>query len=196
MADLHPGQFIDVGAEITTLQGVDDAIHIDFAVTQQVVAGLREGDAVEVIASGPTGAAPIQAKIIAIDSRISHSTRNAMVRARVEGEAAKSAPGPGASVRVRVPAGPPRTAVAVSVSALRKGPAGDHVFVIAPDSAGKPRAQLRPVRSGAMLGDVVLIYDGLKPGEQIAESGSFKLRDGVLVAAAPNDAAPAANPGM
>jgi membrane fusion protein (multidrug efflux system) len=87
-------------------------------------------------------------------------------------------------VRVRVPVGPPAKVVAVPVSALRKGPAGDHVFVIAPDDAGKPRAALRRVRAGAIVGDDVLIHDGLAAGEQVATTGSFKLREDVLVAVA------------
>jgi membrane fusion protein, multidrug efflux system len=83
-----------------------------------------------------------------------------------------------------VPAGAPGKAVAIPVSALRKGPGGDQVFVITPDKNGKPRAHARPVRSGEVLGDTVLILDGLKAGELVATSGSFKLRDSVLVAVA------------
>jgi membrane fusion protein (multidrug efflux system) len=85
---------------------------------------------------------------------------------------------------VRVPVGEARAAITVPVSALRKGPAGDHVFVIASDGNGKTRAELRMVHSGAMLGDEVVIESGLAAGEQVAASGSFKLREGVLVAIA------------
>ncbi len=35
-----------------------------------------------------------------------------------------------------------------------------------------------------MLGDEVVTYAGLSAGERVAASGSFKLRDGVLVAVA------------
>lgn len=180
MADVHPGQFLDEGAQLTTLQGVDDAAHVDFTVPQQVAAGLRVGGTVEVITTGD--ASPITANIVAVDARVDPTTRNAMVRAKIEGT--PNAPAPGASVRVRVPVGPPRMAVVVPVSALRKGPGGDHVFVIAPDKNGKTRAQLRPVQSGTMLGDEVLIHTGLLAGEQVAASGSFKLRETVLVAVA------------
>ena len=72
----------------------------------------------------------------------------------------------------------------VPVSALRKGPEGDHVFIIAPDKDGKARAQMRTVESGTMIGDDVLILAGLSPGEQVAASGSFKLRETALVAIA------------
>jgi membrane fusion protein (multidrug efflux system) len=83
-----------------------------------------------------------------------------------------------------VPVGPLDTVVGVPVNALRKGPQGDHVFVIEPDSANKPRAHVRTVQSGPVLGEEVIVYDGVKSGEQIATSGSFKLREGVLVAIA------------
>jgi membrane fusion protein (multidrug efflux system) len=180
IADVHPGQYLNEGTQLTTLQGIDDAAHVDFTVTQQVAAGLREGDSVEVSASGQSSS--IVAKIVAVDARIDPMTRNAMVRARIEGAA--NAPSPGASVRVRVPIGLPRKAVAVPVSAMRKGPGGDQVFVIELDKSGKTRAHVRQVESGAMLGDEVVIHAGLSAGERVAVSGSFKLREAVLVAIA------------
>jgi membrane fusion protein, multidrug efflux system len=180
LSDVHPGQYLNEGTHLSTLQSVDDAAHVDFTAAQRVAAGLRVGDKVEVVVTGDT--LPRPAQIVAIDALIDSTTRNAMVRARMQ----RSSDGlsPGASVRVRVPAGPPTKALAVPVSALRKGPGGDHVFVVAPDSAGKTRAQMRRVRSGSMLGDRVLILEGLNPEEQVATSGSFKLREGVLVAVA------------
>lgn len=178
MADVHPGQYLNEGTQVTTLQGVDDAVHVDFTVAQWVAAGLHEGESVDVF--GTSDSSPTTARIVALDARIDPTTRNAMVRARVEGAA--NAPAPGASVRVRVPVGPQRKAVAIPVSALRKGPGGDHVFVIALDKDGKTRAHVRQVESGTMLGDEVVIHAGLSAGERVAASGSFKLREGALVA--------------
>lgn len=178
LADIHPGQYLNEGTWLTTLQGVDDAVHVDFAVAQQVALGLQVGHTVDVFVT--EWAAPIAARIAALDARIDPATRNAMVRARIEG--ADRAPAPGASVRVRVPVGPVRKAVAVPVSALRKGPEGDHVFVIAPDSHGEPRAHRRQVESGTLLGDEITVYAGLSAGEQVAAAGAFKLRENVLVA--------------
>jgi membrane fusion protein, multidrug efflux system len=180
IADVHPGQYLDEGTELTTLQGVAEAAHVDFTVAQRVAGGLKVGEGVSII--GTNNDTPIQARIVAIDARVDPTTRNASVRARVAD--ADNALAPGASVRVQVPAGPQTKAIAVPVSALRKGPQGDHVFVIAGDKQGKSRAQLRPVRSGTVVGDSVLILDGLKPGEQVATSGSFKLRDSALVTVA------------
>ncbi len=178
LTDVHPGQYLDAGTELTTLQGIDDVVHVDFTVAQEVAAGLRQGDAVEVLAGA--GESAIAGTIVAIDARVDPLTRNAMVRARMEGGA--SGPAPGASVRVRIPAGPPQNGVVVPVNALRTGPAGNHVFVIARDGDGMPRAHQRSVSSGAVLGDEVVIEAGLASGEEVAASGSFKLREAVLVA--------------
>ncbi len=176
LSDVHPGQYLNEGTELTTLQGVDAAANVDFTVAQGVAAQLRQGEPVAVYAAGDPR--PLAARIVAIDARVDPTTRNALVRARIPGHA----PAPGASVRVEVPVGPATKVVAIPVSALRKGPGGDHVFVIAPDSAGHKRAHEQPVRSGPVLDDDVVILGGLTPGQQVATSGSFKLREAVLVA--------------
>lgn len=178
LSDVHPGQYLEEGTELTTLQGVDEAVHVDFTVTQAVAAGLKKGDFVEV--AGFNKDAPVTATIVALDARIDRATRSAWVRAKVAD--ATMVPPPGASVQVRVPLGEARRMVAIPISGLRRGPQGDHVFVVVADKEGKPRASTRLVQSGAVLGDEVLIEKGLAAGEQVAASGSFKLREGVLVA--------------
>lgn len=178
LADVHPGQYLNEGTELTTLQGVDRSANVDFTVAQVVAAELRQGEPIEVFAADDSR--PIVARIVAVDARIDPTTRNALVRAQI----ASRAPAPGASVRVEVPVGVATSVVSVPVSALRKGPGGDHVFVIAADSAGHPRAHLQPVQTGPVVEDEVLILAGLTPGQEVATSGSFKLREAVLVAAA------------
>lgn len=181
LADVHPGQYLNEGVQLTTLQGVSDEVNVDFSVPQSVAAALKLGSAVDVVTAD--GAEPISARIVAIDAKVDPATRNAMVRARISGS--KDLPSPGASVRVQVPLGATSAAVAVPVSALRKGPGGDHVWVITPDDAGSPRAHERAVASGPVVGDTVLILKGLSPGEQVAASGSFKLRESVKVQPTP-----------
>ena len=176
IADVHPGQYLNEGTLLTTLQGVDDSTHVDFAVSQQVAAGLREGQEVEVAGGS---AAPVAARIVAIDARVDPVTRNAMVRARMADPSGRAAPG--ASVRVEVPLGQPSPAVLVPATALRKGPAGEHVFVLEPDPEGQMRAHVRNVRSGPMVDGRVVITSGLKAGELVAAQGSFKLFESIAV---------------
>jgi membrane fusion protein (multidrug efflux system) len=183
LADIHRGQYLNEGVQLTTLQGVSDEVNVDFSVPQSVSATLALGSTVKVITA--EGAEPISASVVAVDARVDPATRNAMVRARITG---KEPPSPGASVRVEVPLGATSNAVAIPVSALRKGPGGDHVWVIAQDGGGAPRAHERAVSSGAVVGDTVLILKGLSAGEQVAASGSFKLREAVKVRPSPTAA--------
>jgi len=185
IADVHPGQYLNEGVVLTTLQGVSDAVHVDFNVAQAVAASLHEGAKVSIVVAD--GEPPLEARVVAIDSRVDPTTRNATVRARLSG--VRFPPAPGSSVRVEVPSGGTVTALALPVGALRKGPAGDHVWVVAPDSTGTMRAHERTVQSGPVLGDTVLIVGGLQAGEQVAASGSFKLRESLKVEAQPAAAA-------
>ena len=175
LSDVHVGQFLAQGTAITTLQGVDEASNVDFTVTQDVAAMLKEGAHVAVART--SGAEAVDAVVVALDARVDSATRNALVRARIEGPAAHVLP-PGSAVRVRVPVGQPARVVVVPASALRRGPSGDHVFVVEPDAQGALHAHQRMVASGPLLGDEVVLESGVKPGERVATSGSFKLREG------------------
>lgn len=177
MVDLHVGQYLDPGTAITTLQGLDEAVHVDFAVPQDVAARLGVGDLVEV-SDGVKAMA--KARIVAIDSRVEAATRNAWIRALFSGPG--MLPQPGAALRVRVPVEREHDVIVVPVSALRRGPGGDHVFVVGPSPDGRLRAQQRRVAAGAVLGDDVVLREGVVPGERVATTGSFKLYDGALVA--------------
>lgn len=175
LSDVHPGQYLNEGTVLTTLQGVDDHAYVDFAVAQQVAAQLKPGDRVDVnFARGS-----LSATIVALDARVDAATRNATVRAQVIDEGNTLTPG--SSVRVRVPVGPPQLAVAIPASSVRKGPEGDHVFVLESDESGALRARLRRVQIETTVGDEVLLAAGVKEGERVAASGSFKLRDSALV---------------
>jgi membrane fusion protein, multidrug efflux system len=178
MADVHPGQYLSEGTVLTTLQGVESAAHVDFSVEQRVAAGLRQGETVSVLTAG--GTTPVSARIVAIDARVDPSTRSAAIRAKI----GAGAPAPGASVRVQVPVGPATRGVVIPVSALRKGPGGDHVFLIEATEDGRSRAHVRPVSAGGVMADEVMILTGLNAGDRVATSGSFKLRESVLVALA------------
>lgn len=175
--DLHVGQYLDAGATVTTLQGTEDAVHVDYAVTQDVAARLAVGSEVEVTV---TGQATARATIVAMDARVDATTRNTSIRALLRG--LSPMPQPGASIRVRTPIEAPAEVLVVPVSALRRGPGGDHVFAIVKNEQGALVADMRRVTSGSVLGDEVVVKEGLKLGDQVAAAGSFKLYPGALLA--------------
>src|SRR2546423_1040608 len=75
ISDVHPGQYLAEGTQLTTLQGVDPAGHVDFAIPPMGAAGLREGDGVEVGGNGAL--TPRPAKCGAVDAPVDPTTRNA-----------------------------------------------------------------------------------------------------------------------
>lgn len=186
LADVHRGQYLNEGVELTTLQGVADEVHVDFSVAQSVAAGIQVGSSVEVQTS--QGQA-LRAEVLAVDAKVDSETRSRSVRARLDG--GKNGPAPGASVRVLVSVGDSSKAVVIPVSALRKGPEGDHVWLVEADAGGALRAHERKVESGPVLGETVIVLRGVEVGQRLAASGSFKLREGVRVQAL-DAAAPAA----
>ncbi|HKY34973.1 MAG TPA: efflux RND transporter periplasmic adaptor subunit [Polyangiaceae bacterium] len=187
LADVHPGQYLNEGIELTTLQGVADEVHVDFSVAQSVAAAIQLGSSVEVRTSqGQT----LKARVLAVDAKVDPQTRSRAVRARLDGGA--NGPAPGASVRVLVPVGDSSTAVVIPVSALRMGPEGDHVWLVKEEPGGALRAHERKVETGPVLGETVIVLRGVEAGQRLAASGSFKLREGVRVQAVePAAAAPA-----
>lgn len=176
---IHDGQYLVEGTPIVALEEVADRIYLDFAVPQEylprVVPGLR------VMATGPLlGPEPVMIEVVAVDATVNNETRNMRVRGVVDNTAQRLRPG--MFVQVRVPVEEPKPYVAIPATAVRRSSFSDQVFVIAPgESPDKLRAKQRFVKIGPAIGDNIIVLEGLKPGEQIAATGSFKLRDGALV---------------
>lgn len=193
LRDVHPGQYLAEGTELTTLESVDDSVFVDFRLPQETAARLAPGAQVRV--SGGALAAPATATVRAVDARADEASRTVRVRAEVAvpGDVLK----PGAFVDVTVGAEAPRAVLAVPLAAVRRAAYGDHVYVIGAPAAGEkgPRAEQRFVRTGPVVGTDVVVLDGLAAGERVATEGSFKLRQGSLVKVADAGAdAPAAAP--
>jgi membrane fusion protein (multidrug efflux system) len=64
---------------------------------------------------------------------------------------------------------------------VRRGPDGDFVFVIRRDEKAELRAHQQRVVVDSVADDVAIISEGLDPGDSVASTGSFKLRDALRV---------------
>jgi membrane fusion protein, multidrug efflux system len=91
---------------------------------------------------------------------------------------------PSQFVRVRLILDILKEAKLVPNGAVQISQNGPFVFVVKPDST----LDLRPVRAGQRQGDLVVITDGLKPGETVVTSGQLQLAPGTKVVAQPIDA--------
>lgn len=176
LSDVHVGQYLAEGSRITMLQGVDDFVHVDFAMPQRVADEVAVHDQVTLLG----GAQPLSAEIIAIDSQADKMTRSVLARAILKNPPETLQPND--SVKVFLEYGPKIQAVAIPLAALRRTPAGSVVFVAESDDQGMTRARAIDVVVGMTLGDDVVILKGLTADQSIVADGSFKVHDGCLLA--------------
>lgn len=177
ITDWQPGAYLDAGTPIVRLQGVDDDAYVDFSLPQDMTAIVKSGTRVTFSgAAVPGGTA--EALIVAEDNSADSSSRAIRFRAVAKGFGQTLRPG--TFVDVTVVISEPQPTVLVPLSSLRRSPNGQHVFVLVEED-GKLRARMRPVTTGVVQGDEIAVHDGVSAGELIAASGSFKLREGLLV---------------
>ena len=177
LTDLQPGAYLDEGTSIAMLQGVDADAYVDFALPQDMAAAIRPGASVSLTGPQISGSSA-GAEIVAEDASVDASNRAVRFRAIASGlgEALR----PGAFVDVVAVTTPPRPALLVPLTAVRRAPYGENVFVLVHED-GQLRARQRVVQTGAVQGADIVITNGLAEGELIAGAGSFKLREGLLV---------------
>ena len=177
ITNLQPGAYLDVGTRIANLQGNDEDVFVDFSLPQDAAASIRPAMSVTLShAALPEKVA--LAKILAEDDSADRTNRTVLFRAVAHGLGKKFRPG--MFIDVLAVTAEPRTAVLIPLTALRRSAQGSHVFVIVEEN-GKLRARQRPVQIGPVQNSDVVVEKGLALGELVATSGSFKLRDGLLV---------------
>jgi len=77
-------------------------------------------------------------------------------------------------------------AIAIPTSAIQRGAPGTFVYVIKDDNT----VTVRPVKTGAVDGELTAINDGLAVGEKVVADGADKLREGAKVEAIDRTAKP------
>lgn len=95
---------------------------------------------------------------------------------------------PGMFVRGRITQGVAEHAMSVPPQAIQRQPDGSaYVYVI----DGENQAQIRPVKTGAMMSDKWVVEDGLAPGDRVIINRFQQIRPGGVVKPVPVDAPPA-----
>jgi multidrug efflux system membrane fusion protein len=80
---------------------------------------------------------------------------------------------------------PQPDALAVPATAIQTSASGDSVLVIrGPDAARSGTAQPIPVQTGRRVGDLVLIANGLRPGDVVITDGQLRVQPGAKVTVA------------
>lgn len=183
LTDLQPGAYLEAGTLVAMLQGVDADAYVDFSLPQDVTAVIRPGVAVA-LSAAPIPGGTATATIVAEDASVDGSRA---VRFRALAVGLGETLRPGAFVDVTAVTAPPRKALFVPLTSVRRSSFGEHVYVLA-EEGGETRARQRIVQTGPVQGNDIVILKGLAEGNVIAGAGSFKLREGILVHVAGGDA--------
>lgn len=181
----HEGQYLAEGADVVMLEEVSDRIYLDFPIPQEYAPRVHTG-LVVMATSDVLGPDPVRIEVVAADANVNNATRNLRVRAIVDNTEGRLRPG--MFVQIRVPVEEMRTYIVVPATAVRRASYADQLFVVKPsevptDQPGDLRATQRFVKLGPAVGSDVIVLEGLAPGESVASTGSFKLRDGAKVVA-------------
>jgi membrane fusion protein (multidrug efflux system) len=176
---VNPGQYLNPGDKIVTLQSIDP-IYIDFMLPQQQLSRIAVGQEMSLVTDSFPGRT-FQGRISAIDPRVDPATRNVQVEATLGNPKRELLPGMFGSVTVR--AGTPRTYLTLPQTAVSFNPYGATVYIVQqtgkrPD--GSPVLTVRQtfVKTGETRGDQVAVLSGVKAGEVVVTSGQLKLRNG------------------
>jgi len=176
---INPGQYLNPGDKIVTLQALDN-LYADFFLPQQELANLTLGEKVIVTTDSYPGRSFV-GKITTINPKVDPETRNVQVEASIANPGQVLLPGMFASVQVQ--AGTVQKYLTVPQTAVSYNPYGETIFVVqegekGPD--GKPGLIAKQVfvTTGATRGDQVAILKGIKDGDLVVSAGQLKLKNG------------------
>lgn len=175
---VQPGQYLNPGNKIATLQRLDP-VYADFPIPEQKAPRLSKGQKITVTADAYPGR-EFYGKVSAIDPKIDPATRNVMVEATIPNPERRLMPGMYASVKVDE--GGVRRFLTLPQTAIAFNPYGATVYVVEEEKGhdGKTAlvAKQRFVTTGLTRGDQVAVLSGIKAGDTVVTSGQIKLRSG------------------
>ena len=179
---VNPGQYINPGDKLATLQTVDPIL-VDFLVPQQALNQLQVGQTVAV-KSDANPASSYQGKITAVDAKVDPATRNIQVEAAVGNPKGELLAGMFATSKVQTTA--PIKYLTLPQTAVSFNPYGEVIYLISEtgkDDKGNPVLTVKQsfVTAGHTRGDQVAITSGLKEGDYVVTSGGHKLKNGSTV---------------
>jgi membrane fusion protein (multidrug efflux system) len=174
---VNPGQYLNTGDKVVTLQAVDP-IYVDFKLPQQQLALIADGQSVKLTTDAYPGVTFV-GKINAIDPRVDAGTRNFQAEATVPNPDKRLLPGMFA--RVAVIAGDAKRYLTLPQTAVTYNPYGATVFLAHRKPGGADKdliAQQSFVTLGPTRGDQVAVLKGVVEGDLVVTSGQLKLING------------------
>ena len=180
IVSINPGQYVNPGDKLLTLQTLDP-IFVDFNLPQSNAEQIQVGQEV-VVTTDAFKDASFTGKITAVSPKVDTNTRNISIEAQIANPDKKILPGMFANVNIQL--GEKVKLLTLPQTAVTYNPYGSTVFIAKPtgkkDKQGKPalEAQQVFVTTGATRGDQVAILKGVEEGATVVTSGQLKIKNG------------------
>lgn len=177
---INPGQFVNPGDKLLTLQTLDP-IFVDFNLPQSNAEQIQVGQEIVVTTDAFKGSS-FTGKVTAVSPKVDTNTRNIQIEAQLANPDKKILPGMFANVNIKL--GDEVKLLTLPQTAVTYNPYGSTVFIAKPtgkkDKQGKPalEAQQVFVTTGLTRGDQVAILKGIEEGDTVVTSGQLKLKNG------------------
>ena len=175
--NVNPGQYINPGDNIVSLQALDP-IYVDFYLPQQTLANLKVGQLVSV-SSNTYPDKSYTGNITTINPAIEVSTRNVEVEATLANKEEELIPGMFANVAITT--GKPTSFLTVPQTAISFNPYGNVVYIVRKKNQEKEEPILTVsqhfVTTGETRGEQIQVLKGLKKGDVLVTSGQLKLKN-------------------
>ncbi len=176
------GQYLQPGQVIVNLQDLSMML-CDFTVSQKDLPALAVGQGVRMSADAWPGEG-FEGTIAAIEPQVDAKTGMVAVQASFANPDRRLRPGMFARVEIERPAA--GKVVTVPASAVSYNLHGDSVFVVR-EVNGTKSVERAVVKLGDRRDGMVVIRQGIKPGDLVVTSGQVKLENGSLVQIAADD---------
>ena len=180
IVSINPGQYVNSGDKLFTLQTLDP-IFVDFTLPQSNAEQIQVGQDV-VVTTDAFKDASFTGKITAVSPKVDTNTRNIQIEAQIANPDKKVLPGMFANVNIKL--GNQVKLLTLPQTAVTYNPYGSTVFIAKDtgkkDKKGKPtlEAQQVFVTTGSTRGDQVAILKGINEGDTVVTSGQLKLKNG------------------
>jgi multidrug efflux system membrane fusion protein len=163
------------GSPLLVIQRLDP-IYVDFTITEHDLSAVQRrmaGKPLDVEVRLPDlPAEPLAGKVTFLDNTVQEGTGTVTVRATVANR--QHLLWPGRFVKVKLVLAILEKAVVVPAGAPQVSAKGPFVYVVKEDDT----AELRPVTPGQRQGDLVVIAEGVKPGERVVVNGQLGVTPG------------------
>ncbi|MBU3625563.1 efflux RND transporter periplasmic adaptor subunit [Polynucleobacter sp. JS-Safj-400b-B2] len=180
IVSINPGQYVNPGDKLLTLQTLDP-IFVDFNLPQNNAEQIQVGQEV-IVTTDAFKDASFTGKITAVSPKVDTNTRNIQVEAQLANPDKKILPGMFANVNIKL--GDQAKYLTLPQTAVTYNPYGSTIFIAKPtgkkDKQGNPalEAQQVFVITGLTRGDQVAILKGVDEGATVVTSGQLKLKNG------------------